>query len=894
MMRPCCTATNNAMYQEQHKHIKARRMRRMTITASAALLAGMLIYQPTLYAADKLVGSKITVTKMNNVPQAGADQLQGITIGMSEDQLFQKIGLPVRKDLSEYGFEWYIYNQDYKHYLQVGVQDHKVVALYTNANDSYGSIGFGSTKQEVEAAFGSSLSQIRKGNMIYNMDNSGQYSLYKVGGMYATVFYDLHQGNTVTAVQFIAQDVELAFKGYFGTPSKRLQTSFEQQILDLANAVRVREGMKPLKWNEKAAGTARKHSDDMGLRSFFDHNNPDGKSPFDRLKADGIVYQKAGENIAAGQSSAIFVHENWMNSKGHRSNILGDFSHLGVGVYFGGNSNVYYTQNFVTQNSVDDKKPDPDVVSPSLSKSKVLTGDPFDVKVEYSVSKAVYSASFSLTYDSRLTLLDIKPSVTMATYQKLNYPDVPLITTKNITDLPNGQKQLDYSVNLNGGAYEGDGDIATIAFLSDQEGKYTFNLVNANLFDANNERIRIGYIHSSTVDVIKPSVPNPNPKPELPISSSSSEGSRGSSSSTPSTSVGTIPAGKTMKAGLLAETMKEYAVNAEFKINANTVKKQLQDKNAKQVQPDISDVSMKDYNEVSFTLDKSAAKLLQESGKDLLLSTAEFDITIPNKSIVELIGTSGLELVVSLAEHKDKGFSKHHGETTFTSPMITIRGPQEAKNILLEISLKLMEATKDIRKAGVYAEAQGVTTNAWSYKLAGMKAADKKHISFQVTQFGTYTIAEHARSFNDLTAHWAKDEIEVIAAHGLLCGKDSIHTFKPNDVITQAEFATLLDRLTNNGETWEQRIAEPGARKPITREKMVVMLTRALKIDLSHSSASLGFKDEALISQDAKTAVVYAVSKGLIKGTTDNKLDPAGTLTRAQAALVLYRVIHEQ
>ncbi|MEW8985723.1 MAG: S-layer homology domain-containing protein, partial [Bacillus sp. (in: firmicutes)] len=83
-------------------------------------------------------------------------------------------------------------------------------------------------------------------------------------------------------------------------------------------------------------------------------------------------------------------------------------------------------------------------------------------------------------------------------------------------------------------------------------------------------------------------------------------------------------------------------------------------------------------------------------------------------------------------------------------------------------------------------------------------------------------------------------------------------------------------------------------RKPITREKMVVMLTRALKIDLSHSSASLGFKDEALISQDAKAAVVYAVSKGLIKGTTDNKLDPAGTLTRAQAAIVLYRVINEQ
>ncbi|MFM1655740.1 CAP domain-containing protein [Brevibacillus sp. B_LB10_24] len=74
--------------------------------------------------------------------------------------------------------------------------------------------------------------------------------------------------------------------------------------------------------------------------------NPDRKSPFDRMKKDGIIYKQASENIAAGQTSAIFAHESWMNSAGHRKNILGDYSRLGVGMSFGGTYSTYYTQNF--------------------------------------------------------------------------------------------------------------------------------------------------------------------------------------------------------------------------------------------------------------------------------------------------------------------------------------------------------------------------------------------------------------------------------------------------------------------------------------------------------------------------------------------------------------------
>lgn len=127
-----------------------------------------------------------------------------------------------------------------------------------------------------------------------------------------------------------------------------MRVSFERQVFDLANAVRVRFGKKAFIWSEQIAITARKHSKDMADHDYFAHTNLSGLSPFDRMEDDGIDYRSAAENIAAGQSSAIFAHEGWMNSKGHRVNILSVIEKLGVGVYLGGSYETYYTQNFYT------------------------------------------------------------------------------------------------------------------------------------------------------------------------------------------------------------------------------------------------------------------------------------------------------------------------------------------------------------------------------------------------------------------------------------------------------------------------------------------------------------------------------------------------------------------
>lgn len=126
-------------------------------------------------------------------------------------------------------------------------------------------------------------------------------------------------------------------------------SEYELKVLQLVNEQRSKHGLNTLVWDDAAAQVARAHSKDMAVRNFFSHTNPDGKSPFDRLKAYGISYKSAAENIAAGQSTPEEVVESWMNSDGHRANILNKaVTKLGVG-YYKSNSgyNHYWTQCFI-------------------------------------------------------------------------------------------------------------------------------------------------------------------------------------------------------------------------------------------------------------------------------------------------------------------------------------------------------------------------------------------------------------------------------------------------------------------------------------------------------------------------------------------------------------------
>ncbi len=104
------------------------------------------------------------------------------------------------------------------------------------------------------------------------------------------------------------------------------------EFQNLVNEHRKSVGCNPLVEHKGLNSLAQKHSEDMKVRNFFSHTNPDGKSPFDRIKEAGISYKSAGENIAKGQSTANQVLNSWLNSSGHKANIENcNYTHHGIG-----------------------------------------------------------------------------------------------------------------------------------------------------------------------------------------------------------------------------------------------------------------------------------------------------------------------------------------------------------------------------------------------------------------------------------------------------------------------------------------------------------------------------------------------------------------------------------
>jgi uncharacterized YkwD family protein/spore coat assembly protein SafA len=132
-------------------------------------------------------------------------------------------------------------------------------------------------------------------------------------------------------------------------PSNHYQ-SIEQQVVNLVNAERAKAGLKPLKADWELARVARFKSEDMRDNRYFDHNSPIYGTPFQMMKSFGINYRSAGENIAAGQTTAESVMQAWMNSPGHKKNILSPtFTHIGVGYAKGGSYGHYWTQQFMSK-----------------------------------------------------------------------------------------------------------------------------------------------------------------------------------------------------------------------------------------------------------------------------------------------------------------------------------------------------------------------------------------------------------------------------------------------------------------------------------------------------------------------------------------------------------------
>lgn len=184
-------------------------------------------------------------------------------------------------------------------------------------------------------------------------------SMWKIAKEYNVVFKELLRLNRHYKNQNLIHPrdrVELpdSSSGSNGQSNGKAETTADidaseqaKQVLNLVNQERKKQGLSALMLDKKLNNAAQKKAVDMRDKNYFDHQSPTYGSPFDLMRSEGISYSTAGENIAAGQRSAQAVMESWMNSSGHRANILNaKYKYLGVGFCTGGRYGTYWVQEF--------------------------------------------------------------------------------------------------------------------------------------------------------------------------------------------------------------------------------------------------------------------------------------------------------------------------------------------------------------------------------------------------------------------------------------------------------------------------------------------------------------------------------------------------------------------
>ncbi len=311
----------------------------LPVRAVVESFGAAVTWDPSLNAVNIIPGALVTPTYK---------PISKVALGDTVDHIQEVLGTPQQVVESAYGFQWWIYHQAYEGYYQVGIGDGLVQAVYTTDLDKGIELGFskGATRETVENKLGEPEEGIKRGNVIH-LETIDFADVYKADDHYTWYFYDQHDMWKLNSVLVVDKAVEES--PYLDrAKTEDLRVDFEVLVLDLTNAMRVKQGLSPLTNHGQAGLVARAHSVDMAEKNYFDHVNPEGKSPFDRMHEAGLTYSQAGENLAAGQPTPIIAVEGWMNSKGHRTNMLGDFESLGSGVAFGGEFGIYYGQNFLT------------------------------------------------------------------------------------------------------------------------------------------------------------------------------------------------------------------------------------------------------------------------------------------------------------------------------------------------------------------------------------------------------------------------------------------------------------------------------------------------------------------------------------------------------------------
>ncbi|MDF0727033.1 type I pullulanase [Cytobacillus sp. S13-E01] len=372
----------------------------------------------------------------------------------------------------------------------------------------------------------------------------------------------------------------------------------------------------------------------------------------------------------------------------------------------------------------------------------------------------------------------------------------------------------------------------------------------------------------------------------------------------------------------------EKTGKVKLKVTEEKINALIQDKTKSEVVIDLGKATEgKKVSEQTAELTKTTITKLVENKKTLVIHSGQSKVTLSTKNLTDIVEKANGSISITINTRQ----STDSLPVTLTSQELvsnvvdfTVKGDNEIVSQFaepIEVSITVYEnKMKDKRKAAAYYLNE--TTNKWEY--VGGKVVDAEFV-FTTKHFSTFAVIENNKTFKDINNYWAKDEIEVLASRMIIQGKTAT-SFKPTDDITRAEFAVLLVRALNiplseyegtfNDVSMQQALSaqqieaanrvgivngqgngifEPS--KNITREEMAAMIIRAVEYRnnklVKENQGTLKFKDSDSIGAFAKEYVALATELGIIKGLEDNTFAPKADTTRAQASVMLYRLLEK-
>ncbi|WP_079480401.1 CAP domain-containing protein [Halobacillus salinus] len=281
--------------------------------------------------------------------------------GISDEKLSSLYGQPVYTAPSEFGYEWWVYDQDPLSFEQFGVKSGEVVtAVISTPDKEVEGVEIGAFYKELAETFNFKKTYALGSEQGFRFEltpeDMKERPLISLNDEWSMQLYFDTFTETLSAVRMVRNDIlllmqpyKVVYRGNLPKPVpldregwQVVESGMDKQILGLTNHIRKMHDLGTLNLHTGASSVAFSHSRDMDENNYFSHYSQNGDGLKERLS--NIEYRQAGENIAAQYVDATAAVHGWLNSKGHREALLEpSYTHIGIGVH-----QRYYTQNFLT------------------------------------------------------------------------------------------------------------------------------------------------------------------------------------------------------------------------------------------------------------------------------------------------------------------------------------------------------------------------------------------------------------------------------------------------------------------------------------------------------------------------------------------------------------------